>query len=58
MTTRDGKTWLVLRAAHGGPYVAARSDSVFVRVHKGLGTLAGKFTTLQMAQERARELNR
>ena len=39
--TRDGHQWLVLRPEIGGVYVAARSDSEFVRKHKKRGTVAG-----------------
>ena len=57
MTTRDGHKWLVLRSQAGRPYVAARSDSDFVRKHKKTGTLAGSFRTMEAALVRAKELN-
>jgi len=56
--TRDGHQWLVLRPEIGGVYVAARSDSEFVRKHKKRGTVAGVFRTMEKAMERAKELNR
>ena len=55
--TRDGHQWLVLRPEIGGVYVAARSDSEFVRKHKKRGTVAGSFRTMEAALVRAKELN-
>ena len=58
MTTRDGHKWLVLRAAGGDRYVAARSDSDYALRHRKSGTFAGRFRTMQKALTRAKELNR
>ncbi len=55
--TRDGHKWLVLRSETGGSYVAARSDSDFVKKHRKTGTYAGSFRTMRAALDRARELN-
>lgn len=56
MTTRDGHKWVVLRNP-GGPYVAARSDSEYVRRYKREGVLVGTFRTMKAAVARARQLN-
>ena len=55
--TRDGHKWIVLRAEYGGPYVVARSDSIYAMRQRKRGTYAGMFRTMREAQARAKQLN-